>query len=74
MVHRIRLRYCNTVDYSLMDPLMKPVSGLRAALSALTLLALVAAATLVLVMPELIGGSAHATLGAIGAIPALGHH
>lgn len=48
--------------------------GLRTALSALTLLALVTASTLVLVMPELIGGSLQATGSAIGAIPALGHH
>ena len=50
--------------------------GLRAALFALTLvalLALVTASTLVLVAPELIGGSLHATGSAIGAIPALGH-
>jgi len=34
----------------------------------------VAASTLVLVMPELIGGGAPGTASAIGAIPVLGHH
>lgn len=49
---------------------MTPRLGLRT----LALLALVAACTLVLVMPELIGGTVHGTANAIGAIPALGHH
>ena len=49
---------------------MKPRLGLRAA----AVLVLVLASTLVLVQPELIGGSAHATVLAIGSIPALGHH
>lgn len=45
----------------------------RLGLRALAVLALVLASTMVLVMPELIGGSAHATVPAIGSIPALGH-
>lgn len=49
---------------------MKARLGLRT----LALLALVVASTLVLVKPELIGGSAHATVAAIASIPALGHH
>ena len=49
---------------------MKPRLGLHA----VAILAIVALSTLVLVKPELIGGSAHATAVAIGAIPALGHH
>lgn len=53
---------------------MTSPTGLRTALSALTLLALVAASTLVLVMPELIGGSPQATGSALEAIPVLGHH
>jgi len=57
-----------------MDALMNRHHGLRTALSALTLLALVAASTLVLVAPELFGGSLQATGSVIGAIPALGHH
>lgn len=55
---------------------MKPQPGLRAVRFPIVLLALVAlaiASTLVLVQPELIGGSAHATSAAIGAIPAIGH-
>lgn len=47
---------------------MKPRLGLRA----VAILALVLVSTLVLVQPELIGGSAHATALAIGSIPAIG--
>lgn len=47
---------------------MKPHLGLRA----VAILALVLGSTLVLVQPELIGGSAHATALAIGSIPAIG--
>ena len=46
----------------------------RLGLRTIAVLALVAASTMVLVKPELIGGSAHATVPAIGSIPALGHH
>jgi hypothetical protein len=53
-----------------MDTTMKARLGLYS----VALLALVAASTTVLVKPELIGGSAHATVAAIGSIPALGHH
>jgi hypothetical protein len=53
-----------------MDTTMTPRLGLRT----VALLLLVAASTLVLVMPELIGGSVHGTGTTIGAIPALGHH
>jgi len=49
---------------------MTPRLGLRT----VAVVALVAASTMVLVKPELIGGSAHATVLAIGSIPALGHH
>lgn len=49
---------------------MTPRLGLRT----VALLLLVAASTLVLVMPELLGGPAHGTARAISAIPALGHH
>jgi len=42
-------------------------------LRSLLLMLLVCASTAVLVAPELIGGSPHATAAAIGAIPALGH-
>ncbi|EKU79806.1 hypothetical protein [Massilia timonae] len=52
---------------------MKPRLGLHA-VAILAILAIVALSTLVLVKPELIGGSAHATVLAIGSIPALGHH
>jgi len=48
---------------------MTPRLGLRA----LALLVLVLASTAVLVKPELIGGSAHATATAIGSIPLVGH-
>jgi len=51
---------------------MKPPPGLRAVI-VLVLLALTIASTLVLVKPELIGGSAHATSAAIGSIPVIGH-
>lgn len=47
--------------------------ALHAGLKAIGLLAVVAASTAVLVAPELIGGSAHATAVAIGAIPVVGH-
>jgi hypothetical protein len=53
-----------------MDTTMTPRLGLRT----VALLLLVAASTLVLVMPELIGGGAPGTASAIGAIPVLGHH
>ncbi|MGF6274912.1 hypothetical protein ABIB38_003304 [Massilia sp. UYP11] len=49
---------------------MKPRLGLHT----VAILAIVALSTLVLVKPELIGGSAQSTAVAIGAIPALGHH
>ena len=49
---------------------MKPRLGVRAA----AVLVLVLASTLVLVQPELIGGSAHATALAIGSIPAIGRY
>ena len=49
---------------------MTPRLGLRT----VALLLLVAASTLVLVMPELIGGGAPGAASAIGAIPVLGHH
>jgi len=49
---------------------MKSRLGLRA----IAVLALVALSTMVLVKPELIGGSALATVPAIGSIPALGQH
>lgn len=55
---------------------MKPPPGLRAVRLPIVLLALVAlaiASTAVLVHPELIGGSAHATSAAIGSIPVIGH-
>jgi len=47
---------------------MTPRLGLRA----VALLVLVLASTLVLVKPELIGGSAHATGLAVGSLPAIG--
>jgi hypothetical protein len=56
-----------------MDTTMTPRLGLRT----VALLLLVAASTLVLVMPELIGGAAHGTasaIGAVGAMPIIGHH
>lgn len=56
-----------------MEHLMPRHTSCRLRLRALLLLALVCASTAVLVLPELIGGSAHATAAAIGAIPALGH-
>ena len=49
---------------------MKPRLGLHA----VAILAIVALSTLVLVQPELIGGSAHATALAIGSIPAIGRY
>ncbi len=49
---------------------MKP----RLALHVVAILVIVALSTLVLVKPELVKGSAHATVLAIGSIPALGHH
>ena len=49
---------------------MKPRLGLHA----VAILAIVAASTLVLVKPELIGGSAQSTAMAIGSIPAIGRY
>ena len=49
---------------------MKPRTGLHA----VAILAIVALSTLVLVKPDLIGGSAQATALAIGAIPAIGRY
>lgn len=48
--------------------------NIRLGLRTLALLALVAASTSVLVKPELIGGSAPATVSAISSIPVVGHH
>ena len=62
--------YSSNIETRLMDNTMTPRLGLRT----VALLLLVAASTLVLVMPELIGGSVHGTGTTIGAIPALGHH
>jgi hypothetical protein len=56
-----------------MDTTMTPRLGLRT----VALLLFVAASTLVLVMPELIGGGAPGTasaFGAVGSMPILGHH
>ena len=62
--------YSSNIETRLMDTTMTPRLGLRT----VALLLLVAASTLVLVMPELIGGSVHGTVTTIAAIPALGHH
>jgi len=73
MVHQQPAPYSSTIETRLMDTTMTPRLGLRT----LALLLLVAASTLVLVMPELIGGGAAGTasaIGAIGALPILGHH
>jgi hypothetical protein len=73
MVHRLSAPYSNTIETRLMDTTMTPRLGLRT----VALLLLVAASTLVLVMPELIGGAAHGTasaIGAVGAMPIIGHH
>ena len=70
MVQRRPAPYSSTIETRLMDITMTPRLGLRT----VALLLLVAASTLVLVMPELIGGTAHGTAGALGAIPVLGHH
>jgi hypothetical protein len=70
MVQRRPAPYSSTIETPLMDTTMTPRLGLRT----VALLLLVAASTLVLVMPELIGGAAHGTASAIGAIPVLGHH
>lgn len=70
MVQRRPAPYSNTIETPLMDITMTPRLGLRT----VALLLLVAASTLVLVMPELIGGPGHGTASAIGAIPGLGHH
>ena len=48
--------------------------NIRLGVRTLVLLALVAASTAVLVLPELIGGSDSATAMAIGSIPVVGHH
>jgi hypothetical protein len=70
MVHLRPEQYSSTIETRLMDTTMTPRLGLRT----VALLLLVAASTLVLVMPELIGGGAPGTASAIGAIPVLGHH
>jgi hypothetical protein len=70
MVRQRPAPYSNTIETPLMDITMTPRLGLRT----VALLLLVAASTLVLVMPELIGGAAHGTASAICAIPILGHH
>ena len=73
MVHQRPAPYSSTIETRLMDTTMTPRLGLRT----VALLLLVAASTLVLVMPELIGGAGHGTasaIGAVGALPILGHH
>jgi len=73
MVHQRPAPYSSTIETPLMDTTMTPRLGLRT----IALLLLVAASTLVLVMPELIGGGAPGTasaIGAVGAMPILGHH
>ncbi len=73
MVHQRPAPYSSTIETRLMDTTMTPRLGLRT----VALLLLVAASTLVLVMPELIGSGAPGTasaIGAIGAMPILGHH
>lgn len=72
MVHWRRIPYSSSIETPVMESVMKPHSGLRAAIL-LASLALALASTAVLVKPELIGGSAQATSAAIGKIPVIGH-
>lgn len=72
MVQPRRIPYSSSIENPVMESVMKPSSGLRAAIL-LASLALALASTAVLVKPELIGGSAHATSAAIGTIPVIGH-
>ena len=53
---------------------MDNMNNLQLGLRTLALLALVVASTVVLVHPELIGGSGPGTALAIGSIPVVAHH
>jgi len=50
------------------------MNNIQLGLRTLGLVAVVALSTLVLVQPELIGGSSRSTALAIGSIPVLAHH
>ena len=77
MVQRRRIPYSSSIENPVMESVMKSCSGMRGPRAAILLaslvLALALASTAVLVKPELIGGSAHATSAAIGKIPVIGH-